>query len=327
MAVAQTTYTAPFRVSSGRHGLSPEHVAQIQRRRLIAAAAQLVEEIGYARMTVAQIVTRAGVSRKTFYEAFTDREDCFLAAFDQALSEARAIATDAFQRESEWHECIRSALARLLTLMDEEPGLAKLCVVEAPAAGARVCRRRAEVLDELAKVVDRGRSLTEAADEPPRLMAEGIAGAVFAVLHRRLLDERREPLRDLLGSLMSMIVLPYLGPPAASRELSRTAPLIPAHMGSRRSARQTDPLAGLNMRLTYRTVRVLMFLAENRGASNREIAEGAEIEDAGQISKLLRRLAGLGLARNLGDIRRGTVNAWVLTPRGEQLERAASPRA
>jgi hypothetical protein len=80
------------------------------------------------------------------------------------------------------------------------------------------------------------------------------------------------------------------------------------------------------MRLTYRSVRVLMFLAENRSASNREIAVGAEIEDAGQISKLLSRLAGLGLARNLGGIRRGTVNAWVLTPRGEALERAASSR-
>ena len=326
MAVVQNTYSDPNRLSSGRHGLSAGHVAQIQRRRIVAAAAQVVEDVGYGRMTVGQVIARAKVSRKTFYEIFADREDCFLAAFDQALSEARTHTIDAFRGESEWHEGIRSALAALLILMDQERAQAKLCIVEASAAGPRVSTRRAQVLDELAKVVDRGRSLTEAADEPPRLTAEGIVGAVCAVLHRRLLDGCPEPLTHLLGALMSMIVLPYLGSPAASRELSRPAPQIPACVGPRRAAREKDPLKGLNMRLTYRTVRVLMFIAENRGASNSEIAVGAEIEDPGQVSKLLNRLARLGLARNLGDTRRGTVNAWRLTPHGECLERAARSR-
>jgi DNA-binding MarR family transcriptional regulator len=211
--------------------------------------------------------------------------------------------------------------------MDEERAQARLCLVEASAAGPRVLTRRAAVLDELAKVVDRGRSLMDAAEEPPLLTAEGIVGAVFAVLHKRLLDDRPEPLTDVLGSLMSMIVLPYLGQPAARRELSRPELQTGADIASPRAPSGKDPLKGLNMRLTYRTVRVLMFIAENRGASNSEIAVGAEIEDQGQISKLLNRLAGLGLVRNLGDTRRGTVNAWRLTPRGERLERAARPRA
>jgi AcrR family transcriptional regulator/DNA-binding MarR family transcriptional regulator len=327
MAVVENTHTGSLRLGPGRDGRSAGHVAQIQRRRMIAAMARVVEEVGYARMTVAQVITSARVSRKTFYEIFADREDCFLAAFDQALSEARTLAAEAFQRESEWHEGVRSALARLLILMEEERALANLCLVEASAAGRRVFMRRADVLDELVMVVDRGRSLTDAADEPPRLTAEGIVGAVLAVLHRRLLDDRQEPLTDLLGSLMSMIVLPYLGPLAARRELSRPAPQNPVGIGSRRASRRKDPLHGLNIRLTYRTVRVLMFIAENRGASNGEIAVGAEIEDPGQVSKLLNRLAGLGLARNLGDTRRGTANAWALTPRGVRLERAARPRA
>jgi AcrR family transcriptional regulator len=326
MAVAQNTYNPPARLRAGRHGLSPGHVAQIQRGRMVAAATQIVEEVGCASMTVAQIIARARVSRKTFYEVFADREDCFLAAFDQALCEAGAIAADAFRREAEWHEGVRAALAKLLILMDQEPGLAKLCLIEAPAAGARVAKRRAEVLDQLATVVDRGRCLTDAAVQPPRLTDEGIVGAVFAVLHRRLLDQRGKPLIELLGSLMSMIVLPYLGSPAASRELSRPAPRAPAASRSPRSASGQDPLKGLNMRLTHRTVRVLMYVAENRGASNREIALGAEIEDPGQVSKLLMRLAGLGLVRNLCAPRKGTANAWRLTPRGEQLERVARPR-
>jgi AcrR family transcriptional regulator/DNA-binding MarR family transcriptional regulator len=326
MAVVENTYTGSVGPSSGRDGLSALHVGQIQRSRMVAAAVQVVEQVGYARMTVAQVIARARVSRKTFYEVFADREDCFLAAFDQALSEARTLVTDAFRRESEWHKGIRSALTSLLILMDEERALAKLCLVQASAAGPRVIARRAAVLDELAKAVDRGRSLRGAAGEPSLLTAEGVVGGVFAVLHRRLLDDHPEPLTDVLGSLMSMIVLPYLGPRAASRELNRP-PQTPAGIGSRRAPRGKDPLKGLNIRLTYRTVRVLMFIAENRGASNSEIAAGAEIEDPGQVSKLLSRLARVGLARNFGDRRRGTANAWGLTPRGERLERAARPRA
>ena len=57
---------------------------------MLAAAVEAVEEVGYARMTVAQVIGRARVSRKTFYDVFADREDCFLAAFDQAIAQARA---------------------------------------------------------------------------------------------------------------------------------------------------------------------------------------------------------------------------------------------
>jgi DNA-binding MarR family transcriptional regulator len=175
--------------------------------------------------------------------------------------------------------------------------------------------------------MDQGRLSTTATREPPQVTAEGIVDGVFAVLHTRLLEEGRQPLTDLLGSLMSIIVLPYLGATAASRELSRPAPEIPSGKRSRGPARSRDPLEGLNMRLTYRTVRVLMVIAEHPGASNREIAEGSGIVDQGQISKLLTRLAGLNLVENHGEgQKKGTVNAWQLTTRGARLERATRPR-
>ena len=81
------------------------------------------------------------------------------------------------------------------------------------------------------------------------------------------------------------------------------------------------------MRLTYRTVRVLMVIGERPGASNREIAEGSGIVDQGQISKLLTRLARLNLVENVGEGQeKGAANAWHLTPRGAQVERATRPR-
>ena len=105
---------------------------------MLTAAVDAVEEVGYSRMTVAQVISRARVSRKTFYDVFADREDCFLAAFDQALEQGRARVREAYESETNWREAVRAALATLLASMDEEPGLTKLCVVEAQSGGPKV---------------------------------------------------------------------------------------------------------------------------------------------------------------------------------------------
>jgi hypothetical protein len=158
--------------------------------------------------------------------------------------------------------------------------------------------------------------------------AEGVVGAVLAVLHTRALEEGSERFSALLGSLMNIVVLPYLGARAASRELSRPAPETRRnHDSPPVLSRTRDPMAGLSMRLTYRTVRVLVVIGEHPGASNREIAERSGVADQGQISKLLARLARLELVENTGDGQeKGGSNAWHLTQRGSRVERATRPR-
>jgi AcrR family transcriptional regulator len=327
MAPIEKTRVAGPRLRPGPNGLPRGQVTEIQRSRMLTAAAQAVEEVGYARMTVAQVIGRAKVSRKTFYDVFIDREDCFLAAFDEAIARARALVVDAYTVESGWREGMRAGLARLLEFMDEEPGLARLCVIEALGAGTRVLDSRAKVLDELAEIVDRGRSVGSAAHEPPEVTAEGVVGAVFAVIHTRLLEGGKEPLSNLLAPLMSMIVLPYMGARAAGKELARPAPTPRGRVQPGRRSGSRDPLEGLDMRLTYRTVRVLVVIGGRPGASNREIAEGSEIADQGQISKLLTRLRRLDLVENRGEGQaKGAANAWYLTDRGAEVERAARPR-
>lgn len=322
------TYTprSEARLRPGPNGIPRGQVTEIQRGRMLAAAVETVEEVGYARMTVAQVIARARVSRKTFYDVFSDREDCFLAAFEQALEQVRARARESFEGESSWRSGMRAALARLLSLMDREPGLTKLCVVEALAAGDKVLERRARIFEELAKVIDLGRTAPHALD-PPDVTAEGVVGAIFAVVHTRVLEGGQQPLLDLLNPLMSMIVLPYLGTKAATKELNKSLPKLPESGLPRPRRRNADPLEGLNMRLTYRTVRVLTVIAERSGASNREIAEDSGIADQGQISKLLGRLARLELVENRGEGQeRGAANAWHLTARGAAVERATRPR-
>ncbi|HEY1834025.1 MAG TPA: TetR family transcriptional regulator [Solirubrobacteraceae bacterium] len=303
-------------------------MTEIQRSRMLSAAVDAVEDVGYARMTVAEVIGRARVSRKTFYDVFSDREDCFLAAFDQAVEQGRAIALEAAGAADGWRDGVRCALAHLLAFMDDEPGLTRLCVVEALGAGERVLERRALLFEELARAIDRAREQDAATNDPPPVTAEGVVGAVFAVIHARVLEgANAKPLSELLSSLMSIIVLPYLGARVARAELTRAAPEI-SHERPKRPPREgADPLKGLKMRLTYRTVRVLMVIGDHPGASNRQIAESSGIADQGQISKLLNRLARLELIENLGDGQeKGAANAWHLTARGQAVERATRPR-
>jgi AcrR family transcriptional regulator len=314
------------RLASARKGRARGGVSAIQRDRMIAAAVDALEDVGYARTTVSQVISRARVSRKTFYDLFDDREDCLLAAFEQMLAETRRPVEQAYREQADWRDAVRSALAALLEQLDRAPGLAKLFVVESLAGGERMLRRRAKVIDELARAIDRGRT-TAAGRSQPMLTAQGLVGGVVAVLHTRLVRDDPEPFRALLGPLMSMIVLPYLGPAAAADEHTV------GHGRQRRRQRRVrrrpvkDPLDGLKMRLTYRTMLVLAVVAPLPGASNREIAEGSGIVDQGQISKLLSRLAGLGLLENCGAGQPlGATNEWHLTARGAQLERATQRR-
>jgi len=288
---------------------------------MLGAAAGVVAELGYGGMSVARVTGRAGVSRRTFYELFEDREDCFLAAFEDAVARAGSVAGAAYQAASGgWREQVRAGLTALLWFLDEEPGLGSLMIVEALSAGPRVIERRAQVLRTLEQSVDRGRSEAGGVRESlPSLTAEGIVGAVFSVIHARILEKGHPRLLGLVNQLMGVIVLPYLGAAAAEKELRRRAPKTP-----RSQPRPTkEPLQGLDMRFTYRTLRVVAAIAAEPSASNRRIAEHAGVHDQGQISKLLTRLKHLGLIQNTGQGHaKGKANAWRLTATGQKVQNA-----
>jgi AcrR family transcriptional regulator/DNA-binding MarR family transcriptional regulator len=305
-------------------GRTRGHVEEIQRARILGAALQAIDRFGYTQFTVAQVIERAKVSRKTFYDVFEDREDCFVALFEQALARAQTRVEQACDRREGWRERMRAGLAAILEMIDEEPALARLCVVDALAGGRRVLERRELVLSRLRSAVQGGAAERDGRREPAEVTAEGVVGAVFAVLHARLLQRSKEPYVELQGQLMSMIVLPYLGPAAARRELARP----PARVAVKGSVQESNPLKQLDMRLTYRTVRVLMAVAEGPGSSNRNLADAAGVADPGQISKLLGRLHKLGLVENAkGTSGRGEPNAWILTEAGWRVHHALAQQA
>jgi AcrR family transcriptional regulator len=290
--------------------------------RIVSAMVAVASERSIAAATIGEVVVRAGVSRKTFYEIFDSREDCLLAAIDQSVERvSETVRSACVARRRFWIDWMRAALLSLLRFCDEEPELARLCVVDSAAAGPEVLARRKELLRQLAGLVDEGRAA--ARKEPPPLAAEGVVGGVLSVIHRRLVVADEALFVEMLGPLMSFVVLPYRGSGVAHRELHRP---LPVDVGAKNgSASVTARGKGLDMRLTHRTMRVLGVIAAEPGLSNVRVSERAGVTDQGQISKLLSRLAALQLIENTGPGQRnGVANAWQLTGRGKAMERLAS---
>jgi AcrR family transcriptional regulator len=298
----------------------------MQRARLLNAAVVCIDELGYTGATVAHIAARARVSRKTFYDLFAGREDCLLAILQDTTDRVAAECATSALGGSSWREGVRVGLWEILSVFDREPVLARVCVVQSARGSQRVLEYREEVLARLAGVIDEGRHESARAVRTPPLTAEGLVGAVVAIVYKRLLKGARDkPLTDLLGELMSMIVLPYLGPGMARKERDRPLPtVLPRSSAVVRdaatSASPEDPLKDVPMRITYRTARVLQAAAAHPGASNRLIGEQAETYDQGQVSKLLGRLQRLGLLVNAGGGQaKGEPNAWSLTALGQSV--------
>ncbi len=311
-------------------------VVEIQRSRLLAATVATVAELGYERTTVAHITARAGVSRRTFYELYANREECITGLLQGTAGELQGELEAQALSGLAWRERMRRGLWTILCFLDREPALARAVVVDMQHGRGSVLVAREAVLRQLVALVDKGRNEKAAASGCSELTAEGVLGATVAIVYRALARQdraagkaRREPLSSLFPELLGIVLLPYLGHAATRREQARPAPALPPARpvtGQRPLLVGEDPLAGLQMRVTYRTAKVLQGIAERPGISNRQIADYAGIHDQGQISKLLARLERLGLTANRGEGRvKGEPNAWSLTALGEQVALRVSP--
>ncbi len=303
--------------------------ADLQRGRLISATFALVGERGYEGLTARRVSEHAGVSNRTFYECFSDREDCFLAAFNYAVDGLERELRAGWESELGWTARVRAALAALLMVLDREPAVARLVFVEALAAGPRVLARRASVLESLAGVVNQGRVNAQAPAALSPLVAEGVVGATFSLIHARLLERRPGSLVALLGGLMAAIVLPYRGIAAASKELERPVPRPPARSARRDgdglSRRPLSAASPVDYRLTVRTQMALAAVGGRPGLNNLEVSEIIGLADQGQISRMMKRLSDQGLVENGQGHTNRQVKAWRLTADGEAVIDAHRP--
>ncbi len=290
-----------------------------QRGRLLRAGAEAANERGIADATVAEIVARAGVSRRTFYELFDSGEDCLLAVCQEAVRQAMASLEHGCGQGGDWPSRMRAGVTALLMFLDDQRTLGRFAVVTALGAGEQTLRLRLASIAQLIDFVDEGRQLARSREGLSRTTAEGLVGGALSIVYTRLLLEPRRPTLDLLGELMAMLLRPYLGASLAAAELER------APLPARPPRREAEVLHEVKLRWTYRTMRVLGAVGSSPGASNRSVGASAGIADQGQTSKLLSRLERLGLVENRCSSPGRAANAWFLTPTGEEFEAVVGP--
>lgn len=222
MATERGKARRPDQLPPGRHGLPPEIVAESQRRRMLAAALETVAEKGYQDTRVTDIIARAGVSRKTFYEHFDEKEECFFAAYDRELAGLLETTSRAFAGEGRrpWPDRVRDAVRAMLGYLAEHPAAARVCIVDAMGAGHRAIARRDAALRDFTYFVDAGRG--EAGHEVPGRVALAVLGGVNELIANELTHGSPDKIEELAPEIVYMITLPFLGPEAALAERTRT---------------------------------------------------------------------------------------------------------
>jgi AcrR family transcriptional regulator len=201
----------------GRHLLPRDFVAQNQRERMLLATAELVAERGYQKTTIELIAKTARVALVTFYEHFADKEACFLAAFDENVEAAHEVFVELLEPQQAWPEQIAASLEVLLEMVVNEQARAKLCIVEAQAAGAAALARYQAMLESVTPKLREGRELNPRAERLPEGLEVAIAGGLAWLIHQRLASGRADDLKGLLPEMLQVTLTPYVGEVEAGR--------------------------------------------------------------------------------------------------------------
>jgi AcrR family transcriptional regulator len=196
-------------------------VTESQRNRIHQAMIEVVSARGYPETRVVDVIGVAGVSRKTFYELFESKEDCFLAAYDVLLDNLLGDATDAFESKAgdPWAERVAAALEVLLEHLGGHPDEARFAIVEVLAAGPKALARRDAALRQFSGFLESGRG--ESSVDLPGITAIAVVGGINELLYSEILHGAVGRLPSRLPDLMFWVTLPFLGADAAAAERER----------------------------------------------------------------------------------------------------------
>ena len=210
------------RLPRGRHGLSPEFVAQNQRQRLIAGLIEALYEVGYQKTTVSLIGRRAAVSKSDFYKHFQSKDDCFVVAYEAAIERIReeVVSACAGYEESEWSPRVRDGIAALLTFLANDPPLASISLVEGLRAGRGVYDRYQAAVESFVPYLRQGAPRAPGGDLVPAATDEAVVGGIASLLGRRVLAGEAERIDELLPDVLEFALTPYLGVAEARRIIS-----------------------------------------------------------------------------------------------------------
>lgn len=204
----------------GRHGLPPEFIAANQRERLLTAIADSLEEHGYDGATVAAISSTAGVSKSDFYRHFGSKDECFVAAYDEAVEGLRADVVSACDGEDGWAAGVCAGLDAALDGLAVRPGQANLLLVEGLRAGPGLYGRFQWAVESFVPYLRDGAPAGTSAGHPPEAADEAVVGGIASLLGRRVLAGEARRLRRFFPELAEFALTPYLGVAEARRIIS-----------------------------------------------------------------------------------------------------------
>ncbi len=219
---APTALVAERALPRGPHRLTREAVLSSQRGRLLGATVEVVAERGYAAATVGEVVSRARVSRKTFYEHFGGKEDCLLAAYDVGVRMMldRLEAAERAAGDGGWVGKVRAGVRAYLETLAEEPAFARTFLHEIHAVGPAALDRRAEIHLLFAQ---RLRALHEEArrERPewpplPEAVPLALVGGISEVVSDLVRRGRTREIPDLEPTLLFLHLSLFAGPDEAA---------------------------------------------------------------------------------------------------------------
>jgi AcrR family transcriptional regulator len=194
-------------------------VARNQRERILAAVAQVASTRGYGAMSVQDVVREAGVSRRTFYEQFKNKDHAFLAAYDEASGRMMTTIRAGIDAEQTFEDKISAGFRAFLELLAASPAFAKMCIVEVLAAGPEAIARRARTMEDFTEIFEVAAQQTLVKENPPSpLIAETIVGGVYETVYRRIARGETAELPKLLPDLTESALLPYVGEARATAQ-------------------------------------------------------------------------------------------------------------
>lgn len=195
---------------------------ETRRRDILEAMVRVVGRQGYKATSVADVIAEADVSRTTFYKHFEDKHECFLAAYDLAVKRILDEVVASCDGERPWLERVRTGLTTIVDLFALDPELARTAIVEVAAAGADARQRHWDAIARVTEFLADGEELADGRELPENI-ALMAAGAVSGLIFEELLTGRAERLPELLPDLLFALLVPYIGPGAATEEMRRAA--------------------------------------------------------------------------------------------------------
>ncbi|MEV4423247.1 TetR/AcrR family transcriptional regulator [Patulibacter sp. NPDC049589] len=194
------------RLPTGRHGLPREVIVENQRARLMGAMVEVVSTHGFPIAVVERIASRAGVSRRTFYEQFSGREEAFHRTYDAEAGRLFDDAVRAAAGARDLAEAVGKGLGAVLGGLARDPAVAKLLIVEVLIVGPEALERRDAHMQRFAVLLEDA-AITFLGAPLPRLTAEGLVGAIYDVIYKRVLAGETEDLEELRDDLLAFCLM------------------------------------------------------------------------------------------------------------------------